>query len=48
MTPGVRRISWVFTDPKELPLEDVRAIRDEIEPHVEQLVHELDEDAPAR
>ena len=23
VTPGVRRISWVFTDPKNLPLEQV-------------------------
>ena len=42
VTPGVRRISWVFRDPKSLPLEQVRPIRDEIERHVEQLVHELD------
>lgn len=45
VTPGVRRISWVFTDPKNLPLEDVRPIRDEIERHVEQLVRELDQEA---
>ena len=30
VTPGVRRISWVFEDPKNLPLERVREIRDEI------------------
>ena len=42
VTPGVRRISWVFTDPKNVPLEDVRPIRDDIERHVEQLVRELD------
>jgi len=42
VTPGVRRISWVFPDPKSLPLEDVRPIRDEIERHVERLVRELD------
>lgn len=41
ITPGVRRISWVFTDPKNLPLEQVRLIRDEIEQHVEKLVEEL-------
>jgi arsenate reductase len=41
MTPGVRRISWVFEDPKNLPLERVREIRDEIEHSVEQLVQEL-------
>jgi arsenate reductase (thioredoxin) len=42
VTPGVRRIGWVLADPKSLPLEAVRQIRDEIERHVEQLVHELD------
>ena len=42
VTPGVRRINWVFTDPKNLPLEEVRPIRDEIERHVEHLLHELD------
>ncbi len=42
VTPGVRRISWVFDDPKNLPLERVRQIRDEIERKVEQLVAELD------
>jgi len=42
ITPGVRRISWEFRDPKGLPLEHVRPIRDEIERQVEQLVHELD------
>jgi arsenate reductase (thioredoxin) len=41
VTPGVRRISWVFEDPKNLPLERVREIRDEIEHSVEQLVEEL-------
>ena len=41
VTPGVRRISWVFTDPKNLPLEQVREIRDEIAEKVEQLVREL-------
>lgn len=41
VTPGVRRISWVFTDPKNLPIERVRPIRDEIEQHVERLVDEL-------
>jgi len=42
VTPGVRRISWVFTDPKNLSLEQVRLIRDDIGQHVEQLAHELD------
>jgi arsenate reductase len=42
VTPGVRRISWVFTDPKNLPLEQVRPIRDDIEHHVEELIREID------
>ena len=42
VTPGVRRISWVFTDPKNLPIEQVRVIRDDIERHLEQLIQELD------
>jgi arsenate reductase len=46
-TPGVRRISWVFEDPKNLPVERVRAIRDEIKECVKQLVRELDAEATA-
>jgi arsenate reductase (thioredoxin) len=42
VTPGVRRISWVFDDPKNLPLERVRPIRDAIRESVAQLVRELD------
>jgi protein-tyrosine-phosphatase len=45
VTPGVRRVSWVFEDPKNLPLERVRPIRDEIERSVKQLVAELDREA---
>jgi arsenate reductase len=41
VTPGVRRISWAVRDPKALPLEDVRAIRDELAARVETLVREL-------
>ncbi len=41
--PGVRRISWVLEDPKHVPLERVRQIRDEIARKVEQLVAELDD-----
>jgi protein-tyrosine-phosphatase len=47
VTPGVRRISWELEDPKGLPLERVRAIRDEIDESVEQLVRELDAEATA-
>lgn len=42
VTPGVRRISWQLPDPKNLPLEQVRPIRDEIQRRVEELVDELD------
>lgn len=42
VTPGVRRISWVFDDPKELPLERVREIRNDIECHVHELLAQLD------
>ena len=43
VTPGVRRISWELPDPKNLPLEQVRPIRDEIKRRVDELVAELDE-----
>jgi arsenate reductase len=42
VTPGVRRISWELPDPKNLPLEHVRPIRDEIKRRVDKLVVELD------
>ncbi len=45
VTPGVCRIMWVFEDPKNLPLERVREICDEIRRSVEQLVDDLDAEA---
>jgi hypothetical protein len=39
----VRRLSWVFEDPRNLPLERVRDIRDDIAHHVHELLAELDE-----
>jgi protein-tyrosine-phosphatase len=42
VTSGVRRISWQLPDPKNLPLEQVRPIRDEIQRRVDELVHQLD------
>jgi arsenate reductase len=42
VTPGVRRLNWHLPDPKALPLEDVRPIRDEIVQRVHALVAELD------
>lgn len=38
--PGVRRISWNLPDPKDGPLADVRAIRDEIRARAERLLAE--------
>ena len=36
--PGLERVDWALPDPKGLPLEDVRAIRDEIRSRVAALV----------
>jgi arsenate reductase len=47
VTPGVRRLNWHLPDPKGLPLEQVRPIRDEIKQLVAELVHELDQAATA-
>jgi arsenate reductase (thioredoxin) len=47
VTPGVRRISWEFPDPKNLPLAEVREIRDQIGRRVDELVAELDQEAAA-
>ena len=40
--PGKRYIDWDLADPKGLPTEQVRAIRDDIARRVEKLVGELD------
>lgn len=40
--PGVRYVDWDLPDPKNQPLETVRATRDEIERRVEALIAELD------
>ena len=42
--PGKRYIDWLLNDPKDLPIEHVREIRDDIRKRVEQLVTELDGD----
>ena len=39
--PGKRYIDWELTDPKGLPLAQVRAIRDDIQRRVEELANEL-------
>jgi arsenate reductase (thioredoxin) len=40
--PGKRYLDWDLPDPKGLPIEDVRRIRDDIAGRVEGLVTELD------
>ena len=41
VVPGKRYVSWRLSDPKGKPLDEVRAIRDDIASRVEQLVAEL-------
>ena len=38
--PGLRRDDWPLRDPKGLPMEEVRAIRDEIRSRVENLLRQ--------
>ena len=40
--PGTRRIVWELPDPKDRSLEEVRAIRDDIQHRVEGLIRRLD------
>lgn len=40
--PGRRYIDWDLTDPKGLPMADVRRIRDDIKTRVASLVEELE------
>ncbi len=40
--PGKRYIDWDLRDPKDLPIEDVRAIKDDIAGRVDDLVKQLD------
>jgi protein-tyrosine-phosphatase len=46
--PGKRYIAWDLPDPKRMPLEQVRQLRDEIAARVRGLVAELDEDRAKR
>ena len=41
VVPGVRRLDWPLDDPKDQPLERVRAIRDDIEGRVLELLRDL-------
>jgi arsenate reductase (thioredoxin) len=40
--PGKKYIDWELRDPSGLPLDEVRAIRDDIEGRVKKLVKDLD------
>jgi arsenate reductase len=40
--PGRRYIDWELQDPRDLPIENVREIRDEIDKRVRELVKTLD------
>jgi len=42
VVPGKRYVNWRLPDPKERPLDEVRAIRDDIELRVDELLAELD------
>jgi arsenate reductase len=44
--PGKRYIDWDLPDPAGLPVDDVRAIRDDIARRVEELVGDLDRTGP--
>jgi len=37
--PGLRRDDWLLRDPKGLPIEEVRAIRDDIKGRVQALIN---------
>jgi arsenate reductase (thioredoxin) len=39
--PGKRYLDWDLPDPKDLPLDEVRGVRDDIAQRVEDLVKEL-------
>lgn len=44
--PGKRYIDWNLPDPKGRPIDEVRALRDEIRVRVDQLIQELDSANP--
>ncbi len=39
--PGKRYIDWELADPKEMPISEVRRVRDEIQRRVQALVNQL-------
>lgn len=44
--PGKQYIDWELPDPKGSPLEEVRALRDDIQRRVTALITQLDENVP--
>lgn len=44
--PGKRYLDWRLDDPEQLPLDEVRRVRDEVRAHVEALLAELGIDRP--
>jgi len=44
VVPGKRYVAWNLPDPKGRPLDEVRAIRDDIAARVDALAAELDEE----
>jgi arsenate reductase (thioredoxin) len=42
VVPGKRYVNWQLPDPKERPLDEVRAIRDDIESRVGDLLEQLE------
>jgi arsenate reductase len=46
--PGKKYIDWELRDPKDLPIDEVRAIRDDIDSRVIVLVKDLDHAALRR
>jgi arsenate reductase len=45
--PGKRYLDWELADPAGLPIEEVRAVRDEIDRRVTSLIDELDAEPAA-
>jgi arsenate reductase len=43
--PGTRYIDWELRDPKDLPIQEVREIRDDIRQRVVHLVESLDRES---
>ena len=42
VVPGKRYVAWQLPDPKDRPLPEVEALRDEVEERVDALLGELD------